>query len=121
VNAVELAELREQIAAARERFQPIAVPWPDGWQCLQTAVAECLRLPPSRVPARLDLEDITEWDARVAEKLGVRMESFGLDEPPPKEPWIAVVDSGEYPHAVACIGNDHRARGRIAGYRLVPV
>jgi hypothetical protein len=115
----ELDALRERAS----RLRPIPVPFVDGQQCLRDALAACLRLPPSRVPERRHHEELDEWDARVAEALGVRLETIYPDEEPPREPWIAIVDGGfgdERTHAVAVIGNPQAARGRLAGFRIVP-
>jgi hypothetical protein len=118
-----LAELKEQVRRVRQEIRPIPVPWDDGDQCLQAAVAACLRLPPHRVPERRDHEEIDEWDARVAQRLGVRLELLDRDETPTRgEAWIAIVpgSSGEFTHAIAALGNDPAARGRLAGFRIVP-
>jgi hypothetical protein len=113
----ELDALRERA----KRHRPIPVPFDDGEQCLPIALAECLRLPPDRVPMRCDHEEIDEWDQKVAARLGVRLELIDRDEEPPREPWIAIVPGhGEATHAIACLGDDHRARTRLAGYRIRP-
>jgi hypothetical protein len=59
----------------------------------------------------------------VAETLGVRLQTIYSDEQPPTAPWIAIIESGfgdGSTHAVACLGNDPAARGRLAGFRIVP-
>jgi hypothetical protein len=125
-DSIDRAELLAELADLRERasrLEPIPVPFVDNQQCLRDALAACLRLPPGRVPERRHHEDLDAWDARVAEQLGVRLVTIHADEQPPSEPWIAIVDGGfgdERTHAVACLGNDHAARGRLAGFRIVP-
>ena len=112
-------ELRELL----DRYPPIPVPWPDGKQCLATALAQCLRLPVGQVPPRQEHEDIDAWDAKVAERLGVRLECMGRDEPGPPEPWIAIIPSGfgdGSTHAVAVLGNAAVVRYRLAGFRVRP-
>ena len=37
---------------------------------------------------RCDHEELDEWDRKVEERLGVRLELIGCDEEPPREPWI---------------------------------
>jgi hypothetical protein len=120
-------ELLAEIDALRERakrLKPIPVPWVDGEQCLQHALAAALRLPPNQVPERRHHESLDAWDRRVAERLGVRLQTIYPDEEPPREPWIAIVDGGfgdERTHAVPCIGNDPAARGRLAGFRIIAI
>lgn len=114
------------LAAELERvrqFKAIPVPWHDGHQCLRDALAACLRIPAERVPPRADHQDLDAWDKLVAERFGVRLEYIPPDEPPPREPWIAIVPaglSGDVTHAIAVIGNAYAARGRLAGYRIRP-
>jgi hypothetical protein len=113
-----LGELGRRVRAT---YRPIPVPFDSGQQCLQNALAECLRLPPARVPMRCDHEELDDWDRKVAERLGVRLELIYPDEEPPREPWIAIVPSGygdETTHAVAVFGNSPDARGRLAGFRI---
>ena len=114
----ELEELRERL----DRCQPIPVPWVDGHQCLQHALAQCLRLPPAQVPERRDFEDIDAWDRRVADQLGVRLELIHFDEPPPSDEWwVAVLPASvddTRTHAVGVFGNSAAARGRLAGFRV---
>jgi hypothetical protein len=119
-DTVDRAELRERVRRVRATLNLIPVPWRDGEQCLPTALAQCLRLPVDRVPPRCDHEDLDEWDRKVEESLGVRLERIDLDETP-AEPWLAIVPGhGENTHAVAVFGNSHLARGRLAGFRIRP-
>jgi hypothetical protein len=113
----ELDALRERA----KRCRPIPVPFDDDEQCLPIALAACLRLPLDRVPPRCAHEELDEWDRKVKERLGVRLELIDRDEPPPREAWIAIIPGhGEATHAIACLGDDHRARTRLAGYRICP-
>jgi hypothetical protein len=136
VNQDELDALRARIRWARsleklplpepdmiaERFPYIPMPWDAAEQCLPTALAACLRLPVHQVPPRRDHEELDEWDKKVEESLGVRLEHIGHDEEPPRAPWIAILPTGddETTHAVAVIGNAAVVRGRLAGFRIVP-
>jgi len=119
-DSVDLAALRARVAHART-FKPMPIPFVDNEQCLPQALADCLRLPLDRVPPRCDHEELDEWDRKVAERLGVRLELIDRDESPPREPWIAIVPSGygdDTTHAVAVFGNSPAARGRLAGFRI---
>jgi hypothetical protein len=91
-----------------ERLKPIPFqPIREG-QCLQQAVAACLRVPSHWLPERLEHEDVEDWFGTVKTRFGLELRYLHPehDELPPErdEPWVAIVAAPITPgktHALA--------------------